>query len=638
MIGDLATAGVKGTDFAINLQNLLPAWFDEFSTAVETGDLEHMGGMLGTLTTDLGVQLLTDRALGIIAEQIGLCRLAQVPKAPAETAEADLQARYLAELPEGEKTLAKLTEKDSKLLRSGLLANPEIAYRVYGINAQQLNDLYKLAREEGILIEIRPNGGFRHAWIDKGAALKPEALKLKTVSPLDLYLGYAVDDLGSLVLKEPQTAEEFAQIYNQVAATDGQLTADALKTRWQGRTDEWVKDDLLNLYKGFEKEGVPVGFNGTDNGLIGPNQARRVEFKMVETKPGYYQLEMARVDKLVDGVEVNNDLHRITGDIDLLDIRLANGQPVPASRRLEIYRALEQIAGIQHPSVTTWMKNGQATFDAKLSYYADLAYQPGTATEAAMEIAPDSKSRIVRTVMKESWINSVEDSFIYYKGGYLDLEYDAALAPGWTPKAPTTPATAAGPTVITTPVKKGSTVVPVTAYGTITVGSMVVINPGRPNQETATVAAFHSLDLAAPLLYDHNVGEVIIPANEFAPSGSFQTLIPARLLDTRDGGPTVDGLGSGGGQLNLGQRLVLPVVGRAGVPAGALAAVLNVVVTEPAQAGYLIVWPCSAPKPLASSLNFAAGWTVANSLTVGLAADGTVCIESSVDPVTSSPT
>jgi PKD repeat protein len=228
VIGDLALAGVKSTDFAINLQNVLPAWFDEFSAAVERGDTQHMGAMLGTVTTDIGVQLLTDQALGVIAEQVALCRLSQIPKAVAETAETDLQARYLAELPEGEKALATLTEKDSKLLHSGLLANPEIAYRVYGINAQQLADLYKLAREEGILIEIRPNGGYRHDWLEKLAALKPEALKLKTVSPLDVFLGYFKEDLGSLVLKKPQSAQEFAAIYNKVAAEEGSLVADAV--------------------------------------------------------------------------------------------------------------------------------------------------------------------------------------------------------------------------------------------------------------------------------------------------------------------------------------------------------------------------------------------------------------------------
>ncbi len=631
VIGDLALAGVKFTDFAINLQGIIPAWVDEFATAVNTGNTQHMGAMLGTVTADIGVQLLTDQAVGAIAEQIALCRLSQIPKAAAETAEADIQARHLAELTAGDKKLAQLTEKDSKLLATGLLADPEIAYRVYGINAQQLADLYKLAREEGILIEIRPNGGYRHDWLEKLAALKPEVLKLKTVSPLDVYLGYLPEDLGSLVLKKPQTAQEFATIYSKVAGEQGSLVADALKVRWEQRTAEWANGDMLTLYKGFQEEGLPVGFNGTDNGLIGPNQARRVKFDLGETAPGsgYYRLEMQKVESLVDGVEVSNDLRRITGDIDLLDIRLANGQPVPPARRLEIYRALEEIAGIQHPSVTTWMKNGQASFPAKLAFYEDLAYTPGKATEAALEVAPDAKSRIVRTVMSVSWIDTVEDSFIFYKGGYLDLEYNASMAPGWTPKPPVTTATATGPTVITQAVRAGAQIVPVTAYGTITVGSSVVIDPGRPNQETATVVQFHSLDLAAPLKFDHNVGEVIIPASEWSPSGSLTAFVPARLLDTR-GGATVDGVGSGGGVLGVDQRLVLPVAGRGGVPVGAAAAVLNVVVTQPAAAGYLVVWPCSEPRPLASSLNFDVGWTVANSLVVALSGDGSVCVESSV--------
>ena len=128
--------------------------------------------------------------------------------------------------------------------------------------------------------------------------------------------------------------------------------------------------------------------------------------------------------------------------------------------------------------------------------------------------------------------------------------------------------------------------------------------------------------------------QVVADVTGFAKADSgFVVFSPARLLDTRDGGATVDGVGSGGGRLDIGQRLVLPVTGRAGVPAGATAAVLNVVVTEPPGPGYLIVWPCSAPKPLASSLNFSTNWTVANSLVVGLATDGTVCVESSTPGV-----
>ena len=44
--------------------------------------------------------------------------------------------------------------------------------------------------------------------------------------------------------------------------------------------------------------------------------------------------------------------------------------------------------------------------------------------------------------------------------------------------------------------------------------------------------------------------------------------------------------------------------------------------------GYVTVWPCDQPQPVASNLNPDAGTTVANLVNVAVAADGTVCFGS----------
>ena len=49
----------------------------------------------------------------------------------------------------------------------------------------------------------------------------------------------------------------------------------------------------------------------------------------------------------------------------------------------------------------------------------------------------------------------------------------------------------------------------------------------------------------------------------------------------------------------------------------ASAVVLKVTVTEPGAAGFVTVFPCGGALPLASSVNFVAGATVANSVVVG---------------------
>jgi hypothetical protein len=71
----------------------------------------------------------------------------------------------------------------------------------------------------------------------------------------------------------------------------------------------------------------------------------------------------------------------------------------------------------------------------------------------------------------------------------------------------------------------------------------------------------------------------------------------------------------------------LQVTGRGGVPAtGVSAVVMNVAVTQPDAVGYLTAWPSGDTRPLASSLNFAGGQTVANLVMVKVGPDGKVSL------------
>jgi hypothetical protein len=105
----------------------------------------------------------------------------------------------------------------------------------------------------------------------------------------------------------------------------------------------------------------------------------------------------------------------------------------------------------------------------------------------------------------------------------------------------------------------------------------------------------------------------------------FQASSPARALDTRTGLRT-DG---GAGPVPANVTVPLVLTGRAGVPAtGATAVTMNVTVTGPAADGYLTVFPCGEAPPGASNLNFVAGQTVPNLVTVPLGVGGQVCLSS----------
>jgi outer membrane protein assembly factor BamB len=109
-------------------------------------------------------------------------------------------------------------------------------------------------------------------------------------------------------------------------------------------------------------------------------------------------------------------------------------------------------------------------------------------------------------------------------------------------------------------------------------------------------------------------------------AGTFVGISPARLLDTRPGGSTVDGQGSGHGVIGAGQTVVVPVAGRGGVPAGAAAVVVNLTEASATAPGYLTVYPAGSPMPGTSNLNFAAKHVNAVEATLALGISGGVAV------------
>ena len=98
----------------------------------------------------------------------------------------------------------------------------------------------------------------------------------------------------------------------------------------------------------------------------------------------------------------------------------------------------------------------------------------------------------------------------------------------------------------------------------------------------------------------------------------FFPVAPARICDTRTGNSTQ----CAGKTLHAGSTLAVQVTGKGEVPSGATAVVANVTVTNPTATSYLTAYPAGTTRPVASNLNFAAGQTVPNLVTVPLSASG----------------
>lgn len=125
--------------------------------------------------------------------------------------------------------------------------------------------------------------------------------------------------------------------------------------------------------------------------------------------------------------------------------------------------------------------------------------------------------------------------------------------------------------------------------------------------------------LAALAVLFTAVSATLAPAAPVRAAGVFTALAsPARLLDSRPGGVTVDGSMTGVGLIGTASRptVTVPVRGRAGVPTSATAVVVNVTVTGSQSGGYVTLWP-GGSRPETSTLNYDAGSTIANAAVVG---------------------
>jgi hypothetical protein len=132
-------------------------------------------------------------------------------------------------------------------------------------------------------------------------------------------------------------------------------------------------------------------------------------------------------------------------------------------------------------------------------------------------------------------------------------------------------------------------------------------------------------------LYTSTATNLAADVTGYIPTASgVVSLDPARLLDTRPTGDTIDNQFEKMGTLGAGETIELDVLGRGDVlDTGVGAVVLNVTMIRPDSNGFVTIYPCGT-RPLASSMNApAGGGVVANEVIAKLSATGTVCLYTS---------
>jgi hypothetical protein len=114
----------------------------------------------------------------------------------------------------------------------------------------------------------------------------------------------------------------------------------------------------------------------------------------------------------------------------------------------------------------------------------------------------------------------------------------------------------------------------------------------------------------------------------FPAASDFTAVRPARLVDTRISGATVDGEGRRVGRVAAGSVRRIPIAGRGGIPADATAVTMTVTVVGPRASGDLTVYACDAQRPSVRTLRYVATKSATTAAFARLV-DGDLCIYSS---------
>ena len=148
--------------------------------------------------------------------------------------------------------------------------------------------------------------------------------------------------------------------------------------------------------------------------------------------------------------------------------------------------------------------------------------------------------------------------------------------------------------------------------------------PGRtiPNAVTVKLGAAGKISIFN-LSGDVNVIADVAGYYDAIPGDGFTSLAPARVLDSR---PPPSQVGPFSTPWTGGIKRDVAVGGLGNVPLDADAVVLNVTVTDTTGSSYLTMWPTGAAQPTASSLNWTAGVTIPNAVTVKLGTLGRVSV------------
>jgi hypothetical protein len=167
----------------------------------------------------------------------------------------------------------------------------------------------------------------------------------------------------------------------------------------------------------------------------------------------------------------------------------------------------------------------------------------------------------------------------------------------------------------------------VTITGATSDGFATVFPCGQPTPKASNVNYVKGQDIPNFVIAKPGVGgkvcvfssapvDVIVDLSGYfaAGTGFTATAAPVRFLDSREST-----------RIAAGTSKELTVAGDKGIPATAKAMAMNVTAVGASADGFMTVYPCGEPVPLASNLNYSKGHDIANSVLAKPGVGGKVC-------------
>jgi len=370
-------------------------------------------------------------AVGQVMVPIALAKIAKAPATVAvlRRAQEALNTR-MAPLVSRAATATRIEELVPILesLASGTELLPAQLETLYGITEAEYAALKKIGDDLGILMTVRSRHETSIKWITEFAAkLKPEALKIKTVSAMDVKLGYKSSDIGRLVFRKPEALIAFERGEGSIGETMAKVAADLGyepgSMEWQNafdrqmlRVKEWRKWE--KEYKRLDAQGwinvsVDYGANAAVDSVANAKSSLGVSKVNLGKYEGFRLRPTGEGEEFI--VEMFNGKEGrfvpITGDIDPIAFTHLDGSALTAAEHARVLDAmrLDPLLLAQHGESATYVEGGVE--------FVVNQFKPG---EPGLQIAPGpSLPRVVRINGEKSRWENPFDYHIYFEGGFV---------------------------------------------------------------------------------------------------------------------------------------------------------------------------------------------------------------------------